>query len=58
MYIYTNKPSKVLFSLTKLFMTDEVTRLDGTKPDPVAAGTSDSDPILMFSNRKVLNLSK
>jgi hypothetical protein len=29
MYIYTNKPSKVLFALTKLLMTDEVTRIDG-----------------------------
>ena len=29
MYIYTNKPSKVLFTLTKLLMTDEVTRIDG-----------------------------
>jgi hypothetical protein len=28
-YIYTNKPSKVLFALTKLLMTDEVTRIDG-----------------------------
>jgi hypothetical protein len=25
MYIYTNKPRKVLFALTKLSMTDEVT---------------------------------
>jgi hypothetical protein len=30
-YIYTNKPSKVLFALTKLLMTDEVTRIDGTQ---------------------------
>ncbi len=30
MYIYTNKPSKVIFGLTKLLMTDEVTRIDGT----------------------------
>jgi hypothetical protein len=29
-YIYTNKHSKVLFALTKLLMTDEVTRIDGT----------------------------
>jgi hypothetical protein len=29
-YIYTNKPSKVIFDLTKLLMTDEVTRIDGT----------------------------
>jgi hypothetical protein len=29
-YIYTNKPSKILFALTKLLMTDEVTRIDGT----------------------------
>jgi hypothetical protein len=29
MYIYTNKPSKDLFTLTKLLMTDEVTRIDG-----------------------------
>ncbi len=29
MYIYTNKPSKVLSDLTKLLMTDEVTRIDG-----------------------------
>ncbi len=29
MYIYTNKPSKVLFALTKLLMTDKVTRIDG-----------------------------
>jgi hypothetical protein len=28
-YIYTNKPSKVLFALTKLLMTDKVTRIDG-----------------------------
>ncbi len=31
MYIYTNKPSKVTFALTKLLMTDEVTRIDGTE---------------------------
>jgi hypothetical protein len=49
MYIYTNKPIKVLFALTKL-MTDEVTRIDGTKPDPVESGTSDVDPVLIFSN--------
>ncbi len=30
-YIYTNKPSKVLFALTKLLMTDEVTRIDGIR---------------------------
>jgi hypothetical protein len=29
-YIYTNKPSKVIFALTKLLMTDKVTRIDGT----------------------------
>jgi hypothetical protein len=29
-YFYTNKPSKVLFALTKLLMTDEVTRIDGS----------------------------
>ncbi len=29
MYIYTDKPSKVLSALTKLLMTDEVTRIDG-----------------------------
>jgi hypothetical protein len=29
-YIYTNKPRKVLFALTKLLMTDEVTRIDGS----------------------------
>jgi hypothetical protein len=28
-HIYTGKPSKVLFALTKLLMTDEVTRFDG-----------------------------
>jgi hypothetical protein len=30
MHIFTNKPSKVLFALTKLLMTDEFTRTDGT----------------------------
>jgi hypothetical protein len=53
MYIYTNKPRKVLFALTKLLMTDEVTRIDGKKPDPVASGIYDLDPVLTFSNRNV-----
>ncbi len=30
MYIYTNNTSKVIFALTKLLMTDEVTRIDVT----------------------------
>jgi hypothetical protein len=30
MYIYTYKPSKVLFTVAKLLMADEVTRIDGT----------------------------
>jgi hypothetical protein len=29
-YIYINKPSKVLLALTKLLFTDKVIRIDGT----------------------------
>jgi hypothetical protein len=42
MYICTNKPSKVLFALTKLIMTNEVPRIDGIVLI-VELGTGSSD---------------